>query len=237
MQKGKTMIERLVDDGGLTVAFDVDGTLVDTAPDLMLTLNHILKPLGLPEIESESVRQMIGLGARVLIDKSLDLHQVTRTEAEVDVLFDQFIEHYSQNIAAHSRLFPGMAEILERYDKAGVKLAACTNKLEYLTVSLFAELDITKYFGSIIGRDTVGIGKPDPAPLYAAIDQAGGKRDRAVFIGDSITDVNTSKAAGIPSIIVSFGYTPIPAHELGGDVLIDHFDELDTAISKLFDRK
>ncbi len=231
------MIEPLVKDGGLTVIFDVDGTLVDTAPDLMMTLNHVLGPEGLPKIESDNVRKMIGQGARALIIESLDLHNVQKTETQIDVLFESFIDYYSRNIAAHSRLFPGLDKILTRYQSAGVRLGACTNKLEYLTVSLFKELGITHFFGAVVGRDTVGVSKPDPAPLFAAIDRVGGLPERTVFIGDSITDVNTAKAANIPSVIVSFGYTPTPAHELGGDVLIDHFDELDAAIVNLLTNK
>ncbi len=217
-----------------TIIFDLDGTLVDTAPDLMLSLDYILDKLGRPPVQLDDVRKMIGQGARVLIQEGLARTGPAVTDdKELDRLMDEFVEYYGKHIADGSRLFPGLDSLLEDYRSAGIGLGVCTNKLESLSRLLLEAIKVDHLFPTIIGRDTVGVGKPDPAPLLAAIERAGGKPERTVYIGDSITDVKTARAANVPIVLVSFGYTPVPAAELGGDVLIDHFDELNDAVAGL----
>ncbi|GGE91350.1 phosphoglycolate phosphatase [Sphingomonas prati] len=212
------------------VAFDLDGTLVDTAPDLTAALNNALGSLGRPAIDPESVRHMVGHGARALLRQGL---QATGTcdETLIDRGFPVFIDHYTAHIADTSRPYPGVAEALDRLDTLGVKLAICTNKAESLALRLVEALGWQDRFAAIVGGDTLPVRKPDPTPLFAAIAHAGG--GPAAFVGDSITDTDTARAAALPCIAVTFGFRDRPAEELGATALIDHFDELIPALTKL----
>lgn len=216
-----------------TLIFDLDGTLVDTAPDLLGALNHVLSTFGDGRLELGQVRQMVGQGARALVCEGLDYLKLNKSVQEIDALTEIFLSYYIENVAVHSELFPGLEHHLPRYSDKGHRLGVCTNKLEGPSRKLLRELGVHDLFHSIVGRDTTHTQKPDPHPLLHAIDIAGGETSRAIFVGDSITDVNTAKAAGIPCILVSFGYTIVPARDLGSDAVIDHFDELDDAIKAL----
>jgi phosphoglycolate phosphatase len=215
------------------VIFDLDGTLVDTAPDLLSALNHVLAQFGDARLELGQVRQMVGQGARALVVEGMKSLDIAKTEAEIDQLTEIFLVYYVENVANESKLFPGLSSHLPRYLDEGHRLGVCTNKLEAPSRKLLRAIGVHDFFHSIVGRDTLSTQKPDPAPLLHAIETAGGARDHTVFIGDSITDVLTAKAASIPCVLVSFGYTVTPVTELGGDIIIDHFDELDAAIERL----
>ena len=150
----------------------------------------------------------------------------------MEALYEGFVTYYSANIAAGSTLFPGARELLERCRKEGIALGVCTNKLEGLSVQLLDALDASHYFGAIVGPDTIGIAKPDPAPYRETLRRLGGTHLRSVMVGDSETDIKTARAAGVPVIGVTFGYTPRPVAEFGPDRLISHFDDLWPAISR-----
>ncbi|PZU08227.1 phosphoglycolate phosphatase [Sphingomonas sp.] len=212
------------------VAFDLDGTLADTAPDLTAALNHTLERLGFPIVPAEDVRHMVGHGAKALLRKGLIAAGV-EDEALVERGFPIFLEHYEAHIADESFAFPGCEATLDRLAARGVALAICTNKLESLARRFVKEIGWDRRFAVIIGGDTVGVSKPDPAPLLAAIARAGG--GRAAFVGDSITDTTTALAAAIPCVALSFGFHDRPPTELGADVLIDHYDELIPALERL----
>ncbi|MFD1705076.1 phosphoglycolate phosphatase [Methylopila henanensis] len=217
----------------LTVVFDLDGTLVESAPDLVEALAAAMAAEGLPRLPAEEVRGMMGAGARALVERGLRAEGVDLPEERVLELYRVFLDHYDAHIADRSHLFPGAEAALDRLAASGAKLAICTNKLERFAVKLLDELGAADRFGAIVGGDTFGVAKPDPKPLTGAIERVGGDPARAVMIGDSATDVETAKAAGIPSVVMSFGYTTTPPRELGGDVVIDHFDELDDALRRL----
>lgn len=212
------------------IAFDLDGTLVDTAPDLLNTLDHVLSAHGIAPVDREEARPMIGGGARMLIVRALNRTGVAVSPAELDILNRQFLDHYAAHIADASRPFPGLDAALDRLQARGAVLAVCTNKLEYLARLLLEGLGMTSRFAAITGADTYGIAKPDPLPLLSTIAACGGMVSRAVMVGDSATDIATAQAAGIPSVAVSFGYTETPAAELGADRLIHHFADLDSAL-------
>jgi phosphoglycolate phosphatase len=216
-----------------TVVFDLDGTLVDTAPDLVDTLNVVFARAGLPPVPFATARNMIGSGAKAMIERGLKAEGRLLVAAEIDTLFGHFIEHYTAHIADRSRPFPGLQAALERLAARGCPLAVCTNKLEALSLQLLAALDLAKHFAAISGPDTLGIQKPDPEMLRQTILRAGGRPDCAVMVGDSATDIDTARAAGIPIVAVEFGYTEIPVAELGPDRIIGHFDELPGAIFDL----
>ena len=215
------------------LVFDLDGTLVDTATDLVATLNVILEQEGLTPVPYAEARSMVGHGARVLIERGLAANNVTRDTAAIDRMFDTYIAYYAAHIADTSRPFEGVVAALDQFAAEGWLLAVCTNKLEGLSMLLLDALGLSDRFAAICGADTFAARKPDPLALTETILRAGGDPRRAIMIGDSKTDIDTAKAAGIPVVAVDFGYTPVPVTELGPDMVISHFNELKGAIAGL----
>jgi phosphoglycolate phosphatase len=214
----------------LTVVFDLDGTLVDTAPDLIDALNAVFARRGLPAIDYATARNMIGGGARRMIESALKFEGCARSAGELDQILADFVAQYSDHIADRSRVFPGLGAALDGLAARNCRLAVCTNKLEQLSRRLLDALGLTRHFAAICGQDTFGIQKPDPAVLHRTIEAAGGEPQRAVMVGDSGIDIATARAAGIPVVAVGFGYseTPIATHR--PDRLVGHFDDLIEAI-------
>jgi phosphoglycolate phosphatase len=215
------------------VVFDLDGTLIDTAPDLVDTLNLILAREGLAEVPFATARNMIGGGARMLIERGLAAEGRASTREEVDRLYRDFVAHYSDHIADRSRPFPGLGAALDRLAEAGWRFAVCTNKLEGLSVRLLDALGLTARFDAICGQDTFGVQKPHPDILLRTIERAGGTPDRAIMIGDSATDINVARAAAVPVIAVAFGYTEVPVAQLAPDRIIDHYSRLPSTVLEL----
>jgi phosphoglycolate phosphatase len=205
------------------VVFDLDGTLADTAPDLAASLNHSLNALGRPSIAPQSVRPLIGHGARALLRKGL-LATGGASDDLVETGFAIFLDHYRAHIALGSRPYPGVETALDRLAADGVALAVCTNKLESLTLSLLDAFGWSARFDAVVGGDTLSVGKPDPAPLHEASARAGG--GRTVLVGDSITDAETARAARLPFVAVSFGFSDRPVDQLGADAVIDDYEAL-----------
>jgi phosphoglycolate phosphatase len=217
----------------LTLVFDLDGTLVDTAPDLIASTNHVLDHLGLPRVDGETLRPFVGHGAKHMIERAVGPAAETMTPAEHERLLARYLDYYGSHIAVESRPFGGLLPLLEKFQAEGVKLAVCTNKMEFLSRSLLDALDMSRFFVAVAGRDTLRTSKPHPDALLGTIALAGGDKARAIMIGDSGVDVATAKAAGVPVIGVSFGYTETPVREFSPDVVIDHFSELEPAIARL----
>ena len=215
----------------LTIAFDLDGTLVDTAPDLVDTLNVILARERLPPVPYAQARTMIGGGARRMIEAALAFEKRTPPAAEVERMFEDFIAHYAAHIADRSRPFPGLDAALDRLAAQGCIFAVCTNKLEGLSRLLLDTLGLSARFAAICGQDTFGVQKPDPEILRRTIARAGGDTARAIMVGDSAADIDTARAAGVPIIAVDFGYTDIPVARLSPDRVIGQFAELAEAVS------
>jgi phosphoglycolate phosphatase len=211
-----------------TVAFDLDGTLADTAPDIAYALNHALGTIGRPAIEPSVVRTMIGDGARNLIRRALAATGGGGEDA-VDQLYPVYVTFYADHPCRGTQPFPGVAAALDALAADGVRLAICTNKPERVSLALLEALGWSGRFASVICGDTLGVRKPDPAPLLAAVDGAA----CAAFVGDSTIDAETARAAGIPFVAVSFGYSDRPAAEFGAAAVIDSFDELIPALSRL----
>lgn len=215
------------------VVFDLDGTLVDTAPDLINALNFILAREGLPPVPLHSARNMIGAGARKLLERGLELDGRTVSLAELDRLTGDFISHYAEHIADASRPFDGLEAALDDLESAGYRFAVCTNKLEWLSKRLLDRLNLSPRFSAICGADTFGVSKPDPAILRQTVARAGGELKSAIMVGDAGPDVGVARRAGVPVICVSFGYTEVPVADLKPDRIIDHMDELCGAIEGL----
>ena len=216
----------------LTIVFDLDGTLIDTAPDLVDTLNLILAQEGLPPIPFETARNLIGGGAKALLERTL-IAEGRSPATEMDRLYPAFIAHYAAHIADRSRPFPQLETTLEGLAAAGNRLAVCTNKLEWLSVRLLETLKLSHYFAAICGQDTFGVQKPDPDVLRRTVRRAGGDPARAIMVGDSGTDIATARAAGVPVVAVDFGYSDVPIAGLRPDRLISTFADLPAAISEV----
>ena len=217
----------------LTIVFDLDGTLIDTAPDLIDTLNLILTREGLPPVAYDDARSMIGGGARGMIEKALNAEGRPGSKADLDRMFGAFIEHYAAHIADRSRPFPQLEAALDHLAAEGHRLAVCTNKLEWLSVRLLNSLKLTQHFAAICGQDTFGVMKPDPEMLRQTILRVGGNPARAIMVGDSGTDVRTARAAAVPVIAVDFGYSEVPIATLQPDRLISSFADLASAIGEI----
>jgi phosphoglycolate phosphatase len=190
-----------------TIVFDLDGTLIDTAPDLVEALNVILAREGLPALIYDAARNLIGGGAKAMIARGLEAEGRAYSPAKLEELFADFIAHYSDHLTEQSRPFPGVIDALDALSEHGCQFAVCTNKLECLSVKLLEHLGLAKRFVAVCGPDTFGIEKPDPEFLRRTVATAGGTLERAIVMGASIVDIRTARAAGIPIIAVDFGYT------------------------------
>ena len=219
-----------------TIVFDLDGTLVDTAPDLIATLNTILAREGLPAVAFATARNMVGGGARHMIERGLAAAPSLPSPAsgaEMERLCGHFVDHYAAHIADHSRPFPGVEAALDELTGAGCRLAVCTNKLEWLALKLLGALGLKDRFAAICGADTFGVQKPDPAILHGTVARAGGHSNVAIMVGDAITDIAVARAAGIAVVAVDFGYSETPVAELGPDRIVSSFDRLPEAVFAL----
>jgi len=221
---------------GATIAFDLDGTLVDSAPDLIGAINAILVAEGLRPLAYEQGRPYVSRGARWLLQRGLEIAGEREPAARTAALFGHFIDHYSEHIADESRPFPGAIDALKVLKAGGARLVVCTNKPTDLSRNLLARLDMAELFDGVVGMDAVTAPKPDPAHLIEAVDAVGGDLSRTVMVGDADIDAGAARAAGTPLILVSFGYTEIPAAQLAPDVLLHRFDDLAGACAALLGR-
>jgi phosphoglycolate phosphatase len=215
------------------VVFDLDGTLVDTAPDLINALNFILDREGLPAVPLHAARNMIGAGARRLIERGLELDGRSAGLEDITRLTHDFIDYYAAHIADLSRPFEGLESALDDLGARGYRFAVCTNKLEWLSKLLLERLGLSFRFSAICGADTFGVSKPDPAILRQTVARAGGQLSSAIMVGDAGPDIGVARRAGIPVIGVEFGYTEVPMADLKPDRLISHMSDLPAAVESL----
>jgi len=215
------------------VVFDLDGTLVDTAPDLINALNFVLAREGLPPVPLHAARNMIGAGARKLIERGMELEGRVAGPEDITRLTGDFIDYYAAHIADASRPFEGLEGALDDLAAGGYRFAVCTNKLEWLSKRLLDQLGLSSRFAAICGADTFGVSKPDPAILKQTVARAGGKLSRTVMVGDAGPDIGVARRAGVPVIGVEFGYTDVPIADLKPDRLIKHMSELPAAVKTL----
>jgi phosphoglycolate phosphatase len=215
------------------LVFDLDGTLAETAGDLIGTLNVILAREGIPSVELGDARTLLGAGARALIERGFAAAGRSVEKPRLEELFRDFLAYYNDHICDHSHLYGGVVASLDRLQARGYRFAICTNKVELSAVRLMEALGVRDRFPVIVGQDTFPMHKPDPRVLLLTVEKAGARPERTVMVGDSITDIATARAAGIPVVAVDFGYTDTPVAELGPDRVISHFDELDHAVAEL----
>ncbi len=215
------------------IVFDLDGTLVDTAPDLINALNYILHREGLPPVPLHLARNMIGAGARRLLERGLELDGRSVGLEDIDRLTKDFIDYYAAHIADASRPFEGLEGALDELAARGYRFAVCTNKLEWLSKRLLDQLGLSARFAAICGADTFGVSKPDPAILQQTIARAGGQMSAAIMVGDAGPDIGVARRAGVPVIGVEFGYTEVPIADLKPDRLIGLMSNLPAAVESL----
>ncbi len=215
------------------ILFDLDGTLVDTAPDLAAATDHALQCAGRPPIGLDAVRMMVGDGGRALMEKGFRSTGGLPEPAAFEAALADFYRYYKAHLADTSRPFPGVITSLAQLAERDYALAVCTNKPEGFSRSLLAQLGMLDLFGAVVGGDSLAMRKPDPGHIHGTLDALGSGFAWAAMVGDSANDVNAAKAAGLPCVVVSFGYTRIPPQDLGGDRLIDHFDDLSDALATL----
>ena len=213
------------------ILFDLDGTLIDSAPDLVGTLNIILKRHGRSTLTISAVKKLVGNGARALLERGF---KETGAPAEnLDALTVEFIETYVPNCAVLSRPFSGVIETLDTFANSGYRMAVCTNKPQAPSETILIELGLMQYFEVVVGGDFFPMRKPDPQHLLGALQLMDAPENPAIMVGDSYNDVASARNAGMPVIVVTYGYTTTPAHELGGDILVDHFSDIVTAVARL----
>jgi phosphoglycolate phosphatase len=217
----------------LTIVFDLDGTLIDTAPDLVETLNVVFAREALLPLPYHIARNMVGSGARAMIANGAKAAGCVLAPAKLEQMFTDFIEHYSDHIAERSQPFPGLTDALDTLGARGHQFAVCTNKLERLSVRLLDQLKLADRFVAICGQDTFGMQKPDPEILRRTVAAARGTMEHTIMIGDSITDIRTARAAGVPIIAVDFGYSERPISEFGPDGTISNFAQLPASIAAI----
>jgi phosphoglycolate phosphatase len=209
-----------------TIVFDLDGTLVNTAPDLLDSLNRCLEMAGLKQANPSELKRFVGFGARVMIERAFEAHGKALADGQLDRLFAAFIEDYAGGIPGKSAPYPGVVAALDRLAAAGCRFAICTNKMEQHSRRLIEALGLADRFSAICGQDTFPYRKPDPRHLFGTIKAAGGDVEQALMVGDSRTDIDTAKAAGIPVVAVDFGYTDLPVETFEPSKIISHYDEL-----------
>lgn len=213
------------------IIFDLDGTLIDSAPDIAAAVNRVFARRGLRQFDLTAVNGMIGNGITKLVERALAAHGVS--EADPQPIIDETVATYAAHATELTVLFDGVAETLRDFQRAGVKMAVCTNKQQDLTDIILRELGIAGYFGAVVGaREGLPL-KPAPAPLRLALDMLGVPAARAVMVGDNGADAGTAKAAGVPVILATFGYSQIPMADLAPDAVIGHFAELPATLRQL----
>jgi phosphoglycolate phosphatase len=215
------------------ILFDLDGTLIDSVPDLAASVNELLESRGLPELSLPEVRSMIGNGVRKLVERAFAAQASPLAEAELDEANREMVQIYSRQLTRLTSLLPGAQEAIAHLHINGVKLGVVTNKPQVATREILLHFGLTDRLGAIVGGDAVTHMKPAPDALFLALDQLGVEPGQALMVGDSITDVEAARAAGIPVVLIRGGYTQAPVEELGADLICDSLKDLPAALNEL----
>jgi len=219
----------------LTIVFDLDGTLIDSAPDILAAADHALRVHGLEPDPAmlDELKYCVGTGARVLLETALERMGECRSQGEVDALLNDLLERYARHIADETTVYPAADLVLARLKEIGFRIAVCTNKKQAMARAVMQKLGLMQHVHAVAGRDTLPVHKPDPGHLIGAVILADGNPNRSIMVGDTATDVQTAKRAGIPVIVVDFGYSATPVHELGADQVIAGYGELEQAVQRV----
>ncbi len=213
--------------------FDLDGTLIDSAPDVCASINRVLTGMGRRELTLEETMDKVGWGGRVLVEKALAGTGEAGSEEDVDRALEGFITTYAQHPADHSIVFPGVLSVLDTFKSAGVRLGICTNKPTATTPPVLEAMGLAKFFDVVSCGDAVPHRKPDGRHVRLVVEELGATIETTVLIGDSENDISAAIDAGVRSVAVTFGYAHVPCDELGADALIDHFRDLPKALANI----
>ena len=213
--------------------FDLDGTLIDSAPDVRACVNRVLTGMGRRNLTLDETKDMVGWGGRVLVEKALALTGEAGTEDGIDMGLQGFLSTYAEHPAEHSVIFPGVIKTLEALKADGVKLGICTNKPTATTPPVLEAMGLDGFFDVVSCGDAVPHKKPDGRHVGLVVEQLGATRATTAMVGDSENDISAAINAGVKSVCVTFGYAHVPLEDMGADALIDHFDELAPALRRI----
>jgi phosphoglycolate phosphatase len=216
-----------------TVIYDLDGTLIDSARDMCVAVSRVLADHGLPPISDEDARIFMGEGSKITMRRAFAKNGRTLDDAQASAVTREFVSYYEQDPVRYTTAFDGVAEVVARLDRLGLKQGVCTNKFEKSARMILQGLKLMPPIADVAGADTFTVRKPDPGHILQLIDKIGGNRRRAIMIGDSIHDVEAAHRGGLPAVLVSWGYTAKPASELGAEAVIDRFDALPEALGQI----
>ncbi len=216
-----------------TVIYDLDGTLIDSARDMCVAVSRVLAYHGLPAINDDDARHFMGEGSKVTMRRAFAKNGRTLDEDTASAVTREFVRYYEADPVSHTIAFDGVAEVVARFARLGLKQGVCTNKFENPSRMILGHLKLMPPITDVAGADTFTVRKPDPGHILQLIARMGGHRDRAVMIGDSIHDVQAAHGAGLPAVLVSWGYTATPARQLGAEAVIDSFAALPSAMANL----
>jgi phosphoglycolate phosphatase len=216
-----------------TVIYDLDGTLIDSAKDMQVAVSRVLTDHGLPEVTEDDVRNYMGQGSKVTMGKAFAKYGKTLDDAALSAVTREFVRYYEADPVSHTSAFAGVPEVVARFARLGLKQGVCTNKFERPSRMILEHLKLMPPISDVAGADTFPVRKPDPKHVLMLVERMGGSAKRAVMIGDSIHDVEAAHGAGLPAVLVSWGYTDRPASELGAEAVIERFDALPQALERI----
>lgn len=216
-----------------TVIYDLDGTLIDSAEDMQVAVSRVLADHGLPPVTLDDVRIFMGQGSKVTMNKAFAKYGKALDDERLSAVTREFVRYYEADPVSHTTAFPGVADVVARFDRLGLKQGVCTNKFERPSRMILEHLRLMPPIADLAGADTFPVRKPDPRHILMLIERMARAPDRAVMVGDSIHDVHAAHAAGLPAVLVSWGYTDVPARELGAEAVIERFDALPQALEQL----
>lgn len=208
------------------VVFDLDGTLIDTAPDLIDSLNYTIEAVGLAPVTFDDLTHLVGQGVKVMIQRAFELRREPLDEVTAAKLFDRYMEHYQANMPGKSLPYTGLLECLDRLEAAGMRFAICTNKGSQLTTLLMDKLELSHRFAAMTCGDTFAFRKPDGRHVLQTVELAGGDPLSAIMVGDSINDILAAQNAGVPAVAVTFGYSDVAVDQLNPDRIIESYADL-----------
>ncbi len=219
-----------------TVLYDLDGTLIDSAKDMQVAVSRVLADHGLPAVTEDDVRIFMGQGSKVTMNKAFRKYGKTLDDDALSAVTREFVRYYEADPVGHTTAFAGVAEVVQGFDKLGLKQGVCTNKFERPSRMILEHLRLMPPIADLAGADTFPVRKPDPRHILMLVERMGRTPGKAVMVGDSIHDVEAAHAAGLPAVLVSWGYTDRPASELGAEAVIERFDALPQALKMLASR-
>jgi phosphoglycolate phosphatase len=216
-----------------TVIYDLDGTLIDSAKDMQVAVSRVLADHGLPAVTEDDLRNYMGQGSKVTMGKAFAKFGKTLDDETLSAVTREFVRYYEADPVGHTVAFEGVAAVVARFAGLGLKQGVATNKFERPSLMILEHLKLMPPIAAVAGADTFPVRKPDPRHILLLIERMGSRPERSVMVGDSVHDVEAAHGAGLPAVLVSWGYTDIPAAQLGAEAVIERFDALPKALERI----